>query len=263
MCTLRASCMAVFACRLLLRWGGVVDTRAAPLAAQAELSQLNADRERTRGSAAAAEARAEELGRELEVARQVRGRVGGRVVGVVAPRAARGGLSKAVAGACCDTPARRRPPQNLVSTLRGLEARHDAARAAADAKARAERAHASEEARALEAAAAAARARAGRLQQLFEALAAEAAALWQRAAAPAPAPGGGAPPLPLAVAEQLAPARWLYRLAPGGAWAAAEGALRELASEPNPGALGGRARRSAACCLLRVPQQCKHACRPA
>ncbi len=119
--------------------------------------------------------------------------------------------------------------------------------------------------RALEAAAAAARSRAGWLQNLFEAVAAEAAALWQGAARPAlPQPladavfggaqgqqqqqaagaaglsadaDGGATALALPAAEHAAAARWVYRYRPG-VWRAAEAALRELAAEQNPGAVG-------------------------
>jgi hypothetical protein len=150
--------------------------------------------------------------------------------------------------------------QALVATARGLEAKHDAEKGALEARGRAERARHASEARTLEIAAAAARERAGRLQQLFEAAAAEARAAWQGAAAPdsqldasglcpaggdggpgpaaAPPPApAGAPPDALPLAAQAAPARWLYRHRPG-AWRAADAALRDLALEANPAALG-------------------------
>ncbi|KAI8468604.1 MAG: hypothetical protein J3K34DRAFT_477590 [Monoraphidium minutum] len=186
---------------------GALEDRLARANGAVEVSQLKSDRERIRGGAAAAEARAEELLRELEAAKQT-----------------------------------------LVVTMRGLEAKHDAERAALEARGRGDRARHQEEARALAASAAAARERAGRLQVLLELLAAEALALWQGAAArpppAAPAGGGGnagaalapaAPPLPLP--EQAAPPRWLFRYR-GGAWRAVECGLRDLALDPSPAALG-------------------------
>jgi hypothetical protein len=151
----------------------------------------------------------------------------------------------------------RAPAQTFASSLRSLEAKRDSECAALEARDAGERARHADEARALEAAEAAAHARAAWLQARFEGLAVEAAALWQGAAllpssllglgAPGCEPPSGGPARPgsdpacnvqLPQPAQWGPARWLFRHH-GGAWQAAEGALRELAAEAALGPAGG------------------------